>query len=276
MKFLLSTLMHWQFIPPTLRRQRFVAFSSLVVIGVGSADAKAPETATVNTPVKVGIVINNKVVGYGMTPAGSTVTILGTDPATGKLHIKSKIGEAWVTASEVTRAAMVTEFAPKATPAAAANVTPKLTTSVAKFAISVGMATENKTAAPKQEGQKCFVDHIEETTFEPSIEGIEAPATLRLFAVVETKEVGRQTTEHTRLIQVSEQEITNGKKPENAKTFVHYWGCECCSRHDKYNPKVTGWVAEAEQGGQIVSTAKSSPEIERTEPVKKIFRLGMK
>lgn len=55
---------------------------------------------------------------------------------------------------------------------------------------------------------------------------------------------------------------------------VPFWGCDCCAYANPLNPESVGWTAELEQNGQIIATAKSSPELEKGVPVKSIMRFA--
>ncbi|MBE2203070.1 MAG: hypothetical protein IAE94_01845 [Chthoniobacterales bacterium] len=117
----------------------------------------------------------------------------------------------------------------------------------------------------------CWVDHYEKTSFKPVIDGLEAPAKLRIYAVVEAvpryagkddrKKMSDPEVRKNYRILVGEKNVKPGGKPRAVAGKVVIWGCKCCGRETPISPKIVGWTAELEDAeGKIIAEAKSSPE----------------
>lgn len=59
----------------------------------------ADSTAILAVPAKIPILLNDKIVGSQTVPAASKITILRKDLSTGKILIKTSLGETWVAAA---------------------------------------------------------------------------------------------------------------------------------------------------------------------------------
>lgn len=135
--------------------------------------------------------------------------------------------------------------------------------------VTIETSSQNEPGNPPQE-KGCWIDHFETTSFAPKVSGLEAPAKLRIYAVVEAvpryagkdddRKPGAPEVRTNYRILVGEKEVKPNGKPRPVVGKVMYWGCADCGRENPIAPKIVGWTAELELDGKIIAEAKSSPE----------------